>query len=488
MPPDLPRDPSPTAPAGTASDPTAARVLAIDDDPAFLRIVGALLARHGVRVDTATDVVTALARAPTFDPDVVLLDRELGSSDGLDHLPELRRAVPTAPVVVVTAHDEVAEVVRSMRAGAFDFLGKPLDEARLVACLSTALAHGRLLREVEALRSSGDDVGAEELLGTSPSVRAVRDLLTLAAPTDATMLLLGEPGTGKEVVARAIHRRSARAKGPFVALALTAVPREQVAAALFGEEGGNGPEADGRREGAVARATGGTLYLEEVMAIPLDVQADLLRVLEDRTFRRVGGHQVQRADVRLVATSAHDLVEATRSGRMRLDLYYRLAVAPVRLPPLRERRADVPLLVARMLRELATAHGRSFASVAPDAMARLGAASWPGNVRQLRHVIERAVVLHAGPVLEASMLPEDLDLDPTPATSEAGDAPGKDAGDETVPLATLEREAIERAVAKYRSPAVAAQHLGLSTATIYRRLAEYRRDGSPPPSAETGPE
>lgn len=482
-------DPS-AVPSG---DPTAAAVLAVDDDPAFLRIVVAYLSRHGYRTATATDVASALAAVPTFQPDVVLLDRELGAGDGLDHLPELRRAAPAAPVVVVTSHDEVAEVVRSMRAGAFDFLGKPVDEARLVACVATAVAHGRLLREVEAMRSAGDDVGAEELLGSSPGVRAVRDLLAVAAPTDVTLLVLGEPGTGKEPVARAIHRRSPRSTGPFVAVALGAVPPERLEARLFGHEKGAFPGAETRRDGAVGEAAGGTLYLEEVMALPGDVQAALLRFLEERTYRRVGGTESLRSDARLVVTSARDLVGEARAGRLRLDLYYRLAVAPVRLPPLRERRADLPLLTARLLRELALTHGRGFASVAPAAMTRLAAAPWPGNLRQLRQVLERAVILHPGPVLEASMLPDDLESDPVPpvsgparGTALAVPATEPADADETVPLAVLERRAIERAVAKYRSPAVAAQRLGMSTATIYRRLAEYRQP-EPTPGG-TGPE
>ncbi|MCC7140076.1 MAG: sigma-54-dependent Fis family transcriptional regulator [Planctomycetes bacterium] len=477
---------------------TLPRVLLVDDDPAFLRIAEHLMRRHGFATVAATSWPDAAALAAQQRPDVILLDRDLDGTDGLALLAGIRETLPTTPVVIATANREVEDVVRAMKAGALDYLPKPLDEVRLVATLTKAVAHGELLRRLARLDDDGGEAGLDQMVGASPPMRTLYAILRNVARTDVTVLVTGESGTGKELVARAIHRCSRRAAGPFVALNMASVPRDLLESTLFGHEKGAFTSADRRRDGAVGEAEGGTLFLDEIGELPVDLQSKLLRFLQERCYRRVGGGEDLRADVRVVAATNRDPLEEVRTGRLRLDLYYRLNVVPIAMPPLRERPTDVARLTQHFLRELSATHGKTFTGVAPDALARLEGAPWPGNVRQLRHVVERAVVLFEGPTLTAAMFPPDLDADPlstarpvapaaaaTTAPTEPAPSlraapaatppslPARARPEDVEPLAALERRAIERALEAFDSPADAAEALGISPATMYRRIKEF---------------
>ncbi|MBL9086678.1 MAG: sigma-54-dependent Fis family transcriptional regulator [Planctomycetia bacterium] len=503
------------------------RVLLVDDDPAFLRIAEHLIRRHGFATTSATSWAAAAAVAATSKPDVVMLDRDLDGVDGLALLPDVARLFPATPVVVATGRREVEDVVTAMRAGAFDYLGKPLDEGRLVATLTKAVEHGGLLRRLARLDEDGGETEFEGMVGASPAIRTVYEILRNVARTDVTVLVTGESGTGKELVAHALHRRSRRAAGPFVALNMASVPRDLLESTLFGHEKGSFTGAERKRDGAAGEAQGGTLFLDEIGEMPIELQSKLLRFLQEKVYRRVGGGEDLKADVRIVAATNRDPLEEVRAGRLRLDLYYRLAVVPIVLPSLAERRSDIGRLGLHFLHELSTVHGKSFHTIAADALARLETAPWPGNVRQLRHVVERAVVLYEGPVLTPPMLPPDLEADPKVARPSAPVAPaavplppvpaapapyvppspvaplpppvvapapttttatgtrvaGAPAPEPLiVPLATLERQAIQRALEACGSPAEAAEKLGISAATMYRRIKEYglRAEGVPP--------
>jgi two-component system repressor protein LuxO len=454
-------------------------VLVVDDDPLFCELTRWTLRKSGYQVDVAVTAADLRERVESSEPAVVLLDWQLGSEDGLTLLAELRRRRPDVPIVLVTATVSIELAVSAVRQGAFDFLVKPVDDPRLVATVERAIDHAGLLRRVcELERLDGGDE-FEGIIGTSPAMKTVYSVIRNVAPTDVSVLVTGESGTGKELVAHAIHRRSRRAGGPFVALNMAALPRDLVEATLFGHERGAFTGAERRRGGAVEEATGGTLFLDEIGEMPLELQPKLLRFLQDRSYRRVGGTEDVRADVRIVAATNRDPLAEVQAGRLRADLYYRLAIIPVALPALRDRDRDVELIARRMLPRIAARYGKSFRDIEPSAVAQLTAHGWPGNVRELVHALERAVVLHEGELILPSMLPQ-LSAAGRPApvaevstvTQSVDPVPPPE--DAIVPLAILERQAIERAMDLCGDNAtLAASRLGISPATLYRRLREW---------------
>jgi DNA-binding NtrC family response regulator len=471
-------------------------VLVVDDDPDFLRIAELLLDHQGFRACCANSDQEAFRVIGERTPDVVLLDQQLGQISGLELLHPLKQRLPDVPVVLVTAHSTVEAAVQAIKRGAFDFLPKPIDEARLVATLAKAVEHRRLLQRVRTLEGAADgESGFDDLVGGSPQMQTIYRIIRNVARTEATVMIVGESGTGKELIARAIHRTSPRSDEPFVALNMGALPKDLIESTLFGHERGAFTGADKRRIGACEEASGGTLFLDEIREMPIDTQPKLLRFLQERTLRRVGGTSDLQADVRIISATNSDPLQDVRDKRLREDLYYRLNVVPVVVPPLRERRGDVALLAMRAMQQCAARHARPFDSIEDEALARLASCRWPGNVRQLFHTIERIVVLNEGPVLRLSMLPEDLDA----ASLMGGDTPVEPEGapsrpavgaperapevvesgaEPLVPLVEMERKAILRAVKEFGSAAKAARHLGISEATIYRRLREYGIKGS----------
>jgi DNA-binding NtrC family response regulator len=412
------------------------RVLIVEDEAAIRLALTGLLRREGYDVEQAESGDTALAKLAADEAyDLVLTDLALGAGpSGMDVLGAVRERQPETPVVMITAHGNEKIAVAAMKAGASDYVPKPFDNDEIRLVLRRALDRTRLERENRILRERIDrEWRFENLIGSGTAMARVFETVRKVAETDLSVLIRGESGTGKELVAQALHQRSARRARPFVAVNCAAISRELVESELFGHEKGAFTGADARRTGKFEAAHGGTIFLDEIGDMPLETQAKVLRVLEDRKLERVGGNQPVEVDVRVVAATHRDLERECKAGRFRDDLYYRLKVAQVELPPLRERGEDLPALANHFLEQLAERLGRAKKPLGADALARLARHAWPGNVRELRNVIEQAAVLAAGDTIEAS----DLRL-----PEEAGDAaPGaRPALDTTRPFAEAKRD------------------------------------------------
>ncbi len=381
-----------------------ARLLIVDDDAAIRAALAERFAARDYAVSTATSGAEAVERVRS-GVELALLDLMLPRGDGLWVLGKLREEGLTPTVVVITAHGSIAKAVEAMRAGAYDFLQKPFEAELVEETLRRALERTRLLTENRALRAAQPRDG---LVVADPAMERVLGLARKAARSDATVLLLGESGTGKEVLAREIHRASARADGPFVAVNCAALAESLLESELFGHEKGAFTGAHAARAGCIEAAHGGSLFLDEIGDTSPALQGKLLRVLEERTFRRVGGQRELAADLRVIAATNHDLRARVAAGSFREDLYYRLNVIALELPPLRERPRDVAALAHHFLAILAHEVKRPGLALADETLARLAAHAWPGNVRELRNVLERAVVLAEGEVLQPHDLPEEF--------------------------------------------------------------------------------
>ncbi len=378
------------------SAPAAAEglVLVVDDDPGTRKVAKANLSLEGFEVLVASSGAEALARLGESDPLAVVSDLKMPDLDGIALMDRVHALRPSLPVVLVTAHATVETAVEAMRKGALHYLTKPIRYDELALVLRHAVAHERQRRDVARLRGELEQAaGFEEIVGTSPAMREVFSMVEQVADADATVLLRGETGTGKELVARAIHRRSARRDRTFVAVNCTAIPRDLMESEFFGHEKGAFTGAVARRIGRFEQAHGSTLFLDEVGDLDLAIQAKLLRVLQERELTRLGAQEPIRVDVRIVAATNRDLEALVREGRFRDDLYYRLNVIPIRLPPLRERTGDLPALMEHFLGSFAKRYGRRAPLPPPDAVAAARAYPWPGNVRELRNLCERAVLM-----------------------------------------------------------------------------------------------
>jgi len=435
----------------------AERVLVVDDEAGIRSFIGEVLGGEGLEVEQAADGRQAAELLESRSFHLMLTDLKMPRMDGMELLRLARQSVPEMEVIVLTAHGTVDSAVEAMKLGAFDYLGKPLsgpDELRLV--VRRALERRRL-RDRARPGSRGD----EELVAVDPAMREVAAKLEKVAPTGATVLLLGESGTGKEVAARVVHRHSERADGPFVAVNCAAVSEQLVESEMFGHEKGAFTGATEQRRGRFELADGGTLFLDEVGELPAPLQAKLLRVLQEQSFERVGGTRTIQVDVRLIAATNRDLEQLVRDGGFREDLYHRLAVFPVRLPPLRERPGDIVPLAEHLLVRVGRQLGRPSLALADDARDKIVGCPWPGNVRELGNALERAAILAGGDALTAA----DIIGDAVPAS-------GGPATDGT--LKELEREAIKRALAAtggHRKKA--AERLGIGLRTLYDKLKEY---------------
>jgi DNA-binding NtrC family response regulator len=448
-------------------------VLIVDDEANLRRLLQMLLQEEGHRVVEAASVAEARQRLKDEAPDLVITDQKLGDGEGMDVLAAVGQEEDSPPVVFLTAYATVELAVSAMRSGAFDVIPKPFDPEGVKAAVSRALAHGGLLKENRRLRrQAGHPAGLKELLGASLPMARLRDAIQRVAPTQATVLIMGETGTGKELVARALHALSPRASRPFVPVNCAAMPETLLESELFGHERGAFTGADRAREGLFEAAHGGTLFLDEAGEMPPSLQAKLLRVLMDGMIQRVGSRTPRHVDVRLVAATHRDLAAAVREGAFREDLYFRLAVVPIQVPPLRDRLEDLPELCAHLLDLTVRGLGRPAPALTPSALARLQAYRFPGNVRELRNLIERACILARGDAIG----PEDFPLDPgvlalRPASLEAFA--------EALPLPTslpalvadLETRLIHRALTQCQGvQAEAARQLGLSRSDLHYRL------------------
>jgi len=448
-----------------------ARLLVVDDEANMRRVLGSILAADGHEVVEA-EGVRAAQRAFEGSPfDLVLTDQRMADGDGLALLASCREVDPTVPVVVMTAYATVELAVEAMKIGAFDFVPKPFQPDAVRAVVRRACERTELVRENERLRGQVRRLAQPAgLLGGGAAMRAVHDLVARVAPTNATVLVQGETGTGKELVARAIHDASPRAARPFVAVNCAGFAETLLESELFGHERGAFTGADRARQGVFEAAHTGTLFLDEAGEMGLPLQAKLLRVLTNGEVVRVGATAPRRVDVRIVAATNRDLNAMVAAGTFREDLYYRLAVFPIAVPPLRERREDVPLLASHFLALAGRELNTPARSLSAGAMARLSAYAYPGNVRELRNLIERATILARGAVIEA----EDLPLGPAPEPEAAPEALFRGLPDsvELGPtLHLIERRLVQRALASAHGvQAEAARRLGISRSLLAYKL------------------
>ncbi|HVY44350.1 MAG TPA: sigma-54 dependent transcriptional regulator [Minicystis sp.] len=442
------------------------RVLVVDDEPSARSGLEKLLKQEGFVVDAAADGVEALAVAADRPPDVVVTDLKMPNLDGVGLMQKLHEQDGALPVIVVTAFGDVSNAVAAMRAGADDYLTKPVDFDALVVAVERAVERRALRSEAESLRHQlyeREGGGLGDLVGASPAMQSVYRMARQVAGARATVLITGESGTGKGELARAIHQLGPRATKPFVALHCAALAESLLESELFGHEKGSFTGADKRRVGRFEQAQGGTLFLDEVGEIPAATQVKLLRVLQERTFERVGGNEPITVDVRLLAATNRDLAADVQEGRFREDLYYRLNVVQIDMPPLRLRETDVLLLANHFLRKFAADNHRPIQGFSDQARAKIVAHRWPGNVRELENAIERAVVLCDGDKIE----PEHLPVDVAPVGKGALRVPGST-------MAEIERFAIMSTLeATGGSTTKAAEMLDISVRTIQYRLHEY---------------
>jgi len=391
---------------------TTARVLIADDEDGLRWVLEKGLRQAGYEVTAVRDGDAALRAFDEAPFDLVFLDVRMPGVDGLTVLAKLRETAPSAHVIVMTAHGTMETAIQAMQRGAYDYLAKPFDLDEVLLLAERALAAGRLTQEVARLKTGLQEVwefGA--LIGRHPRMQEVYKTIGRIAASDVTVLLRGESGTGKELVARAIHHYSRRAGRPFVAVSSAAIPGTLLESELFGHERGAFTDAKDRKLGKLELAHGGTLFLDEIGDMPAELQTKLLRALQERTIERVGGHESIRIDVRVLAATNRDLETMMREGRFREDLFYRLNVVALTLPPLRERRRDIPLLVDHFLAKYASELGER--GVAPEALDRLVGHEWPGNVRELENVVQRAMVMATSGVI----LPEHLPIGPVSAAA-----------------------------------------------------------------------
>ncbi|HKU38543.1 MAG TPA: sigma-54 dependent transcriptional regulator [Polyangiales bacterium] len=452
------------------------RILVVDDEANARGALAELLREEGYQVETAADGFKALPKLEEFAPDLLLTDLKMPGMDGIALMRKARQMDPDIVAVVMTAFGAVDTAVSAMRQGAADYLTKPINLDELTISIERALERRRLARDAGQLRqrlSERDRI--DRIVGSSPPMLKIFETVLQIAPSRASVLITGESGTGKELIAAAIHEHSSRSAGPFVKLHCAALAESLLESELFGHEKGSFTGAANRRDGRFQQADGGTLFLDEIGEVSPAIQVKLLRFLQEREFERVGGNQTIKVDVRVVTATNRNLSEEVKAGRFREDLFYRLNVVSIEMPPLRTRLTDVPLLATRFLQRYAAENGKTLQGLSEDALRCLTQYQWPGNVRELENVIERAVVVCRGNEITAADLPEQLVQ--SSAVKRADGLP-------SIPgatLAELERFAILKTLEHTGgSTSKAADMLGISARTIQYRLHEYGKEGGKP--------
>ncbi|HKC59971.1 MAG TPA: sigma-54 dependent transcriptional regulator [Myxococcales bacterium] len=451
-----------------------ARILVVDDDASTRELFGELLQRWGYDVEQTSDGHHALKLTAELHPDVIISDLVMPKLDGLALTRALREESPDTPVIIITGKGTIDAAVEAVREGVFDFVEKPLDPARLKVILQRALEKRQTEHEMQVLRRRLGQVDAGVgVVGQSPAMRKVMDLVEKVAPSKASVVITGQSGTGKEMIARAIHQLSPRREKPFIAINCSAIPSGLMESEMFGHERGAFTGADQRRLGAWELADAGTLFLDEVGEIPIELQAKFLRVLEEERLRRLGGKSEISVDVRVISATNRDLKEEIKSGRFREDVYFRLNVFHIPLSPLKERRDDIPLLVQHFIDRFGREGGKKLAGVTPQAMKVLSEYAWPGNIRELRNTLERAVILCGAAAIDVEHLPAEM-------------AAG---GGESaylklpfgLPLREVEKEYILSSLGRMQNnKARTAQALGISEKTLYNKLYRYSGKGPRP--------
>jgi DNA-binding NtrC family response regulator len=456
------------------------KILITDDEQQIRRILSVMLRERGFEVTEAESGERAVEMDREFRPDVALLDINMPGMDGLATLRALLEQNPELDCIMMTAYGTIRSAVEAMRIGAFDYLTKPFDNDEMLLIINRAIELRRLSSEVEELRAElSSRYGFNEIVGISPKLQAVFRHMAKVAPIDATVLIEGESGTGKEMVARAIHRRSLRASKPFVAVNCGAIPQALFESEFFGHERGAFTDAREARTGRFEQAQGGTLFLDEVGELPLDTQVKLLRALQEKEITRVGGRALIKLDVRVIAATNIELQLAVERGRFREDLYWRLNVVRLTLPPLRERREDIPLIVDHLMERFNLELGLNVRNIAPDARRLLEMFDWPGNVRELENAICSAMIMSEGGTVTSLDLPPRIrgEVDTINAATASG---ARDITKGT--LADAVREAAEKLekmmivsrLAEFNGNRTAtADSLGISRKTLFNKMRQY---------------
>jgi DNA-binding NtrC family response regulator len=450
------------------------RILVVDDERKQLEILKAILEREGFDVDTAATAESAAAILRDAPPAVILTDLKLPGMDGIGLLEESLRASPQTVVIIVTAHGTIDTAVRAMKKGAFDYLTKPLARDTVVLAVRRALEKARLLSENLALvEQLVDRFSLPNIIGDHGAMQDVFRMVRKVAPSASTVLIYGESGTGKELIARAIHYNSPRAARPFHAINCAAIPEPLLESELFGHERGAFTGAVARKIGLFEEASSSSLFLDEVGDLGMAMQAKILRALQEKEIRRVGGTASVNVDVRIIAATNKDLTRLMREGKFREDLYYRLNVLTVLLPPLRERTTDIPRLVDHFIARHAGAMGKRIQGIDDAALNVLMQYHWPGNVRQLESAIERAVLLSEGPTIGPDDLPQEIRHRQDAASL------GIEIPDAGISFEAVEKELLEQALRKGKSVSAAARLLGLTRRTLQYRLKKFGLATSP---------
>lgn len=457
-----------------------ARVLIADDDPSVLSALETILeAEGGYQLVLVENGKTAFERLQEQSFDAALIDLSFEDMHGLEILLQAKKQGVETEIILITGRGSIGTAVEAMRRGAYDYLTKPVESRELLRILQHAVEKYRLQRSNRAMQQRLATLSSYEgLIGKSAAMQKVYELIEAAAPADISVLITGESGTGKELVARALHNQSKRQNGPFLAINCAALPATILETELFGHVKGAFTGAGRDKAGYFEQADGGTLFLDELADMPFDLQAKLLRVLETHSFRRVGGRKEITVDMRILAATNRNPEEAVASGRLRDDLYFRLAVMEINTPPLRERTEDIPLLAQDFLRRFSASSGKNITRIAEKTMHILMAHAWPGNVRELRNAIERAVVLCRG----TEILPEHLP--PRLARQQAAASPAPDGGEALhipigTPVAQAEKHLILRTLASCKNNKTrAAEILGVSLKTLHNKLGRYRAEKS----------
>ncbi|MCG3110204.1 MAG: sigma-54 dependent transcriptional regulator [Candidatus Manganitrophus sp. SB1] len=451
----------------------SARILIVDDERNLRRVLAAHLKREGWEVGEAVDGAEALERLAQGAWSLVITDLKMPNLDGLGLLEQTAARHPDLPVVLITAHGTIETAVTAMKRGAFDYITKPFDQEELLAVVRKALATGE--RQGRELRRPGPIGTASEIIGASPAIQAMLKMIDRVADSPSSVLIQGETGTGKELIARALHQKSQRASKPFIAVNCGAIPENLMESEFFGYEKGAFTGAASSKPGRFELADGGTLFLDEIGELPKPMQVKLLRVLQEQTLERVGGVKTIRVDVRLLSATHQDLKLKIKEGSFREDLYYRLNTVTLKLPALRERKEDLPLLTDHLLRKYSERLRRPLRGMSPEAQAALSIYDYPGNIRELENVIERGVLLSQGPLLRLEDLPEELHCTPSLTATEESSSPDRIKERMKSIKGQMEREMIVAALHETGgNVTLAAKQLGLSRKGLQLKMKAYQ--------------
>ncbi len=388
------------------------QILVVDDEERIRQSLNGILKDEGYEVQEAKDGTQALKQVESDPPDLVLLDIWMPGMDGMQILERIKAQIPNLPVIMISGHGNIELAVKAVKLGAYDFIEKPLSLEKVLLAVNNALVFSKLEQENQALRQEVER--KYEIVGTSPEILKLKEQIKIVAPTNGWVLINGENGTGKELVARGIHRLSLREGKPFVEVNCAAIPEELIESELFGHEKGSFTGALTKKRGKFDLANEGTIFLDEIADMSLKTQAKILRILQEQKFERVGGTEMIYVDVRVVAATNRDLIEEIQKGRFREDLYYRLNVIPITVAPLRERKTDIPLLVEHFIITFCLENNKEVKKISPEAMELLVGYAWPGNVRELKNIVERMVIMTRGPVVEAEDVPNPVREQPKP--------------------------------------------------------------------------